>query len=45
MTTAAAMTWESAGGLRVKMIWSTVPIQVNWNKSVSATETGRTLIA
>ena len=40
MMTAAAATWAAWGGLRVATTWMTMPIHVNWNRSVMATATG-----
>ena len=41
MTMSAAATSAALGGLRVTIIWMTMPIHVNWNSSVMAAATGR----
>ena len=41
----AETTWLAAGGLRVMSVWMSVPTQVNWNSSVSASDMGSTLMA
>lgn len=43
--TSADTTWHAAGARRVITTCITVPIHVNWNSSVSASGTGKVLMA